>query len=174
MSDERKIFSSKTIFIFFVVTITFILFILLSFWSRVNIDRRPAKNIVCQSNLKTFGMIFYMYALDNSNSYPAPQKWCDTLSNGWIRNMPEIFHCPSAQKARCNYALNPNCEPNSPPDTVLLFETKGGWNLSGGPELLSMGNHGGYGCNVLLNSGSVDYVRNDEIENINWGKEENE
>lgn len=25
-----------------------------------------------------------------------------------------------------HYAMNPNCEPNSPPDTVLLFETKPG------------------------------------------------
>ena len=170
MSDERKIFSSKTIFIF-IITITFILLILQFFWPRLNIDR---KIVVCQSNLKKFGIIFYTYAQSNSNSYPAPEKWCDTLSNGWIHNSPEIFHCPSAQKARCNYAMNPNCEPNSPPDTVLLFETTGGWNLSGGPELLTTENHSDHRCRVLFNDYSAGVINKDDISKLNWGKEENE
>jgi hypothetical protein len=38
---------------------------------------------------------------------------------------------------------------------VLLFETKGGWNQYGGPELLSTKNHKGDGCHVLINDSHV-------------------
>lgn len=38
--------------------------------------------------------------------------------------------------------MNQNCKPESPPDTVLLFETKNSdWNLSGGQEFLTTENH---------------------------------
>jgi len=37
--------------------------------------------------------------------------------------------------------MNPNCKPNSPPDTVILFETKAGWNQYGGTEPSTLDNH---------------------------------
>jgi len=73
---------------------------------------------------------------------------------------------------RSDYAMNPNCEPNSPPGTVLLFETKGGWNQFGGPGLLTFENHGGKGCNILFNDGHVEFVRTKLFEELKWGVEE--
>ena len=71
----------------------------------------------------------------------------------------------------CHYAINPNAEPNSPADIVLLFETIEGWNQSGGPETLTTENHNGEGCNVLYNDGSVKFVKTKELEQLKWKKE---
>lgn len=74
-----------------------------------------------------------------------------------------------------NYALNPNAEPNSPPDTVLLFETKMGWNQFGGPELVSVKHHlfiyEKEGCNILFNDGSVKFIKPQDVSKLNWGKD---
>ena len=58
----------------------------------------------------------------------------------------------------------------------MLFETKGGWNQFGGPEILTTENHGGKGCNVLFNNGSVRFVRTKELVKLKWkiDKEEND
>ena len=64
--------------------------------------------------------------------------------------------------------MNPNCEPNSPPDTVMLFETKGGWNRSGGAELLAAENHKREGCNVSFNDGRVRFVRREDFGKLKW------
>ena len=70
------------------------------------------------------------------------------------------------RKGRCHYAMNPNCYPNSPSDTVLLFETKDGWNQFGGKEILTKENHYGDGCNVLFNDGHCLFESN--IEKLSW------
>ena len=107
--------------------------------------------------------------------YPVPSEWCDTVMQALrILNRPDsrpadALVCPSAPEGRCHYAMNPNCEPNSPPDTVLLFETKAGWNQHGGPELLTFENHDPRGGCVLFNDGSVKFVRaEEELNHLCW------
>ena len=71
----------------------------------------------------------------SAKGYPVPIGWCEMIMrNSIVRNRPdseineeemrEVFKCPAAGKGKSHYALNPDCKPNSPPDTVLLFETK--------------------------------------------------
>ena len=67
-----------------------------------------------------------------------------------------------------HYAINPNCEPNSPDDVVLLFDTKGGWNQSGGFELLAPENHKDKGCNILFNDGTVKFVKKKNFDRLRW------
>jgi hypothetical protein len=68
-----------------------------------------------------------------------------------------------------HYAMNPNCRPNSPPDIVLLFETKAGWNQHGGPELFTFDNHEPRGGCVLLNDGTVKFIRTtEEFQQVRW------
>ncbi|UCF00178.1 MAG: hypothetical protein JSV82_03670 [Planctomycetota bacterium] len=73
----------------------------------------------------------------------------------------------------CHFALNPNVEPDSSGDVVLLFSTQGGWNQCGGPEIFSTENYreidhvGGY---VLLNNGDVKFIKPKDIDKLNWGK----
>jgi len=77
--------------------------------------------------------------------------------------------CPTGVEGRCHYAMNPHCEPNSPPDTVLLFETEGGWNKHGGPELFTFDHHEPRGGCVLLNDGKIRFIRTEEeLVKLRW------
>ncbi|MBN1361583.1 MAG: hypothetical protein JW993_13375 [Sedimentisphaerales bacterium] len=68
-----------------------------------------------------------------------------------------------------DYAMNPDCGPNSPGDTVLLFETRAGWNQHGGPELFTFDNHDPKGGCVLLNDGTVKFIRTkEELAQLRW------
>jgi hypothetical protein len=110
-------------------------------------------------------------------------------SEEWISS---IFKCPSVQKRvsaeklhnepneqnsiekaislfESHYAMNPNCKPDSPADMVLLFETKAGWNQHGGPELFTFDNHNPCGGCVLLNDGTVKFIRTEEeLQSLRW------
>jgi hypothetical protein len=110
------------------------------------------------------------------NSYPKPTEWCDAVMRDRTNisyvneeRMRGHFKCPSISEGRCTYAMNPNCEPNSPPDTVLLFETKAGWNQHGGAELFTFDNHEPKGGCVLLNDGTVKFIRTkEELQQLRW------
>jgi hypothetical protein len=100
--------------------------------------------------------------------YPESSKWCDVV----VRRYPparKLLKCPSAGEGKCHYAMNPNCGPNSPPDMVLLFETKAGWNQHGGPELFTFDNHDPRGGCVLLNDRTVKFIRTEEeLHSLLW------
>jgi prepilin-type processing-associated H-X9-DG protein len=140
--------------------------------------RHQFYSIMCGSNLANFGKIMILYANDNNEKYPIANEWCDIIAKN--EEVPaKSFICPGAvlngDKGRCHYAMNPNCEPNSPPDTVLLFETKSGWNQHGGPELLSIDNH--YkrkGANILFNDGHVKFIESDEVNKLKWKADANQ
>ena len=68
-----------------------------------------------------------------------------------------------------HYAMNPNCRPSSGGDTVLLFEANAGWNQHGGPELFTFENHDPKGGLVLLNDGTVRFIRTEEeLGQLRW------
>lgn len=126
----------------------------------------------CTSNLYGLGLAMRIYASDYGQ-YPEPNQWCDLLkkygemnerqfvcpSMIFIFNDKELFVRPRPQTGRCCYAMNPNCQSNSPPDTVLLFETNEGWNQFGGLGLLSTNNHRGNGCNICFNNGITSFKK---------------
>ena len=125
--------------------------------------------------------------------YPVPNDWCDLMLKPFnpsdilpvTSKLDKKTHiCPSAGEGKCHYAMNPNCGPNSPDDMVLLFETKAGWNQHGGKELFTFDNHeskrpapnvlpsqqrsSGGGC-VLLNDGTVKFIRTEEeLNTLRW------
>ena len=131
----------------------------------------PIGRLMCQNNLSLLKGAIKGYATDHEGKYPKPDKWCDLLIEG-NHATEEAFICRSASSqydsSRCHYAMNPNCKPNSPGGMVLLFETKGGWNQFGGLEILTTGNHGGKGCNVLFNDGSVKFVKTKDLGKLKW------
>ena len=131
--------------------------------------RCVAQQQICANNLKQLGVVLQVYADDNDRQYPTADKWCELLKP-YYRNEKALI-CPSAGQGQCHYAINPQAEPNSPPDVVLLFETKGGWNQCGGPEILSTDNHRGEGCNILFNDGHVEFVKIKDINNLKWTAE---
>jgi len=106
--------------------------------------------------------------------YPSPVRWCDDLVQVYRKALTDKqimqpYRCPSADEGKCHYAMNPKCEPNSPGDMVLLFETKAGWNQHGGPELFTFDNHDPKGGCVLLNDGTVNFIRTEEeLRALRW------
>jgi len=118
----------------------------------------------CAQNLYNLGG--WLDAGDSRGEpYPQPSEWCDAIikriDRAYGSNKEEVqslFVCPGVGDGKWHYAMNPNCRPDSPPDTVLLFETKDGWNQHGGPELFTFDNHDPKGGCVLLNDGTVKFI----------------
>jgi len=99
---------------------------------------------------------------------------------------PSIHACPDAYEYRSrtggtsassqsvdtwtsDYAMNPNCREDSPEDMVFLFESRPGWNQHGGPELFAFDNHDPRGGLVMLNDGTVKFIRTeDELKQLRW------
>jgi hypothetical protein len=133
-----------------------------------------AYKYVCASNLAELGKSMQAYSDQYGQKYPTKDMWCDLLSEQADVNKI-TFICRGALKTGddgpCHYAINPNCGPNSPPDTVLLFETKGGWNQYGGQELLTTEHHEDKGCNILFNNGDVKFIETNQLSGLKWGNE---
>ena len=132
--------------------------------------------INCASNLSSLDEQFHSY-IENEMTYPKSDEWCNAIAQdnqakdhileSSLNN--KLFICPSAGEGKCHYGMNPNCEPNSPGDVVLLFETKAGWNQHGGPELFTFDNHDPKGGCVLLNDGTVKFIRTEEeLKALRW------
>jgi hypothetical protein len=133
----------------------------------------------CGGKLKDLWWFFRLYAQAGASQktgwfkhkatpYPRPDGWCDAFMP--VYGVSEkVFMCPSAAKGKCDYTMNPNCVYDSPADTVLLFETKAGWNQHGGPELFTFDNHDPKGGCVLLNGGTVKFIRTEEeLKQLRW------
>jgi hypothetical protein len=106
---------------------------------------------------------------NEGKTYPPASSWCDglvALRGEW---MLQHLKCPAVPEGRSHYAMNPHCRPDSPADMVLLFETKAGWNQHGGPELFTFDNHDPKGGCVVLNKGTVKFIRTEEeLKQLRW------
>ena len=135
--------------------------------------RALAYQMVCGTNMSGLGRAMFIYASENNNTFPTPSKWCDLL----IENTDvsaEIFLCRGSNEGPCSYAMNENIkntDVNNPSDIVLLFETYPGWNQFGGPEILSIDNHAGEGCNVMYLDGRVEFIKQENFNNLRWTDE---
>jgi len=141
------------------------------------ISRRPrelAPRVVCGTNMSGLVKAMVIYANDDElGRFPTADKWCDLLLElDYVSE--KQFVCPEAGEGRCHYAVNPNADRAScEPDMVVLFETKGGWNQFGGPEILTTENHKGKGCNVAFVDTHVEFVRTSELGKLKWNAEGN-
>lgn len=144
----------------------------------------------CPTNLRMLGEAMMVYAHDNGQ-YPTHHRWCDLLLDYgritekrficptmvfcWPYTHGQMFIWPKPKRGRCHYAMNPNASPDSPPGTVLLFESSYGWNQFGGPELLATERRHkgrGSGCFVLFNDGKLKFVKTEQAGELNWGDEQ--
>jgi hypothetical protein len=147
--------------------------------------------IQCAANLRNLWnrlRLYYKACGRIEILYPLPAEWCDAMLQAYqrkgmleenifayqrkgmlVENVLRPHVCPSAGEGKCHYAMNPNCKFDSMPDTVLLFETKAGWNQNGGPELFTFDNHDPRGGCVLLNDGTVKFIRSKEdLQQLRW------
>ncbi len=126
---------------------------------------------ICADNLSR--LHGSLTSMADNQAYPAPAQWCDTVFRRRQKLSPDRsyvrsdFECPGART--CHYAINPDCKPDSPKDTVLLFETEAGWNQHGGPESFTFDNHDPRGGCVLLKDGTVRFIgTEEELRQLRW------
>jgi prepilin-type processing-associated H-X9-DG protein len=153
-----------------------ILIVLFFYLAPGPIPRERGVQVACIARLKSLELSFKLYADDFDGSLPSVESWCDALGKYLI---PRSFICPgsNAKEDQSSYAMNKFLDGRRlaelPPDLVLLFESKPGWNMAGGPEILTTEHHEGEGCNVLFVDGHVELIGTDEISELRWTISEN-
>jgi hypothetical protein len=135
--------------------------------------KAKAQGIVCMTNLKQLALGNIMYAGDNKNQFPSGANWCDAIQKYVPRGA--TFLCPAGDATRqCHYALNAKlagAEMNTitaPAQTVLLFEIEGGWNASGGPELLLKRPRHHLAVGLVFADGHAEIARESRLQTLRW------
>jgi hypothetical protein len=153
-----------------IIAIVLILTILIPAFFRVRSD---VYKMYCCTNMSMLYMTMLLYAQDYNDKFPTSSNWCDLMIK-LTDVKPKMFRCPGAPEGPGNYAMNINVEKlgtKSPPDMVVLFETKPGWNQSSGPEILSTENHNVEGCNIVFMDCRVDFVKTEDLNKLKWTAE---
>jgi prepilin-type processing-associated H-X9-DG protein len=165
--EERQPFVSKILVVGLLACVSLIAVVI----AFAPPDKRQSPRVTCMVNLRNLGAGLSAYADQHDGKYPLADSWCDLLVDAFI--LKEHFRCPVGEKkSPCDYAMNPHAGPRGSSEVVLLFESKPGWNQSGGPELLTTENHHGKGCNVLFVDGSVRFVTPGELVGLKWQDED--
>jgi prepilin-type processing-associated H-X9-DG protein len=135
--------------------------------------KQKAQEINCMNNEKQLALAVHMYSNDNKDQFPPAATWCDAIRSHV--GSERIFQCPAGdQSQRCHYAYNARLDgldaSKVNPNTVLIFETGGGWNVSGGPELML--NHARHGRGrifvVAFADGHVEAVTDSRLNTLRW------
>ena len=126
---------------------------------------------LCINRMHILAKTMMVYGGDYEGRYPQADKWCDLLIELDYVSQKKAFICPHAVKngddGPCHFALNPDANASSSPDTVLLFPTKGGWNQSGGPEILITENHQNE-CFIVFVGGATFVINKEELSKLKW------
>lgn len=132
-----------------------------------------ARRTSCAKNLSALGKAVMAYSIDWDEEQERWSQWCDMLHEAGVPL--GTFDCLADKQGPSSYALNKYAAQSDrldmSADIVLLFESRPGWNQVGGPELLSMENHEGEGCNILFNDGSVKFVKTEQLGDLKWEDE---
>lgn len=131
--------------------------------------KAKAQTVNCVNNLKQLALGVRMYANDKDGVYPSSAAWCDAIQS--YVGSSKVFQCPSDRSGRrCAYTFNAKLsglrEEDVSPQTVLLFESDGGWNASGGPE--QMITHHRVTYTVAFADGSVMQVSQSQLDSLRW------
>jgi hypothetical protein len=132
--------------------------------------KMTAQGNICVSNVKQLGAAMQSYADEHKGQLPAADSWCDDIASK-IPD-PKIFKCsllPSDE--RCNYGFNARLSKQNlkriNPQTVVLFEIDGGWNVSGGADnIAKIPRH--LSCTVFLADGSTKMVPLMDAKQLRW------
>ncbi len=131
--------------------------------------RGKATTINCVSNMKQVGLAIRLYAVDHNDTLPPAATWCDAIMPSL--GSPQALVCRSDNSGpRCNYGFNAKLaglkEDQINPQTVLIFECKGGWNVNGGPADMVTRHGGTY--TVGFADGSVRQMPQSQVAQLRW------
>jgi hypothetical protein len=127
-----------------------------------------AQTVSCVNNVKQINLALRIHANDNNDILPKAEKWCDDIMPE--AGSPRIFTCPAGPAGqRSHYALNAKLSGMSldkvNPQTVMIFECAGGWNVSGGPSNM-IKHHRVYVVGFV--DGSVQQVSEARLSTLRW------
>jgi len=129
-----------------------------------------AQVINCVNNEKQLGLAVRIYAGDHTNHLPPAATWCDAIHTE--AGSDKIYQCPAKPDDKCGYAFNAKLDGLDldavNPETVMIFESDGGWNAHGGPELLASPAHHPRVWVVTLADGSVEQLTQARLTSLRW------
>lgn len=130
-----------------------------------------AQTINCVNNLKQIALAARIYANDRNDSFPPTATWCDALQTEL--GSTKVLHCnadTTGQRSTYGYNLQLSGKKDGDvnPRTVMFFEIDGGWNVSGGPELLPQKSRHRQVVNIAFADGSVQQVRVSDLSQLRW------
>jgi len=133
--------------------------------------KQKAEAINCVQNEKLLGEALENYARGHDGKFPAATTWCDDIQASI--GSDKIFKCSAANSSsRCDYAFNAKLggldETNTAPNTVVIFESDGGWDANGGPErMIGKPRHARVFV-VAFADGSVQQLRESQLNTLRW------
>ena len=133
--------------------------------------KTKAQEINCVNNEKQLALAVKIFASDNTNHFPPAATWCDAIKT--FTGGEKVFKCNAANSSsRCDYAFNAKLdgldESKINPQTVLIFESDGGWNANGGPELMIGKPRHARMFVVAFADGSVQQLRESKLNTLRW------
>jgi len=133
--------------------------------------KQKAQMINCVVNEKQLALAVRIYSRDHTNQFPPAATWCDAIKVDV--GSERVFKCVAANSSsRCDYAFNAKLggmeTGKAAPDTVMIFESDGGWNANGGPEqMIGKPRHAGLFV-VAFADGSVQQLRASQLNTLRW------
>ena len=135
--------------------------------------RAAARQAVCKVQLEQLGHALTLFELENG-ALPPAEGWCDALVPTYVVS-EKVFQCPELPDQRCAYGFNANLSGVSISQlttdlsrTVLVFEASGGWNASGGPELMLREPRHLNGILVLFGDYHVEPISPEQLDQLLW------
>ena len=132
--------------------------------------KQQAQNSSCSNNARQVALAVRLYADENDGKCPPAVNWCDAILNNLPG--PDALQCPQRRGEKSGFAFNAKLAGKTlssiPPDTVLIFESDGGWNFTGGPSAVVPRPPHGKSCVFGFADGSVRQVGRDELPQLRW------
>jgi type II secretory pathway pseudopilin PulG len=134
--------------------------------------KSKAQSIQCMNNVKQLNLAIMMFANDNNEQLPTPSRWCDDIQR-YVGGAASVFHCAAQTGHECSYAFNASLadkklsDVTAPAQTVLVFESNGGSNRAGGPEIAARNHRGDFVC-VGFADGHAEIVQAKRLESLRW------
>lgn len=137
--------------------------------------KSKAQTIMSMNNVKQLNLAALLYSSDSNDTFPAATNWCEALQP-YIGGNQKVFLRPEDQQSdiRSSYGFNAALAgrktPSVNPQTVLVFELQtGGWNQTGGPELLRHLAHPGDSVVVGFADGHSEPITSESrLSSLRW------
>jgi hypothetical protein len=133
--------------------------------------KQKAQEINCVNNEKELALAVRIYSGEHNNQLPHAATWCDDIKAA--AGSDKVFKCPAAEAgSRCDYAFNAKLDGMDAskinPQTVMIFESDGGWDANGGAELMIGKPRHARMFVVAFADGGVQQLREAQLGALRW------